>query len=29
MYESALEGLQAAYSLSTPYVKDGLLFYNK
>uniref|UniRef100_A0ACD5X106 Uncharacterized protein n=1 Tax=Avena sativa TaxID=4498 RepID=A0ACD5X106_AVESA len=29
MYESTLEGLQAAYSLTTPYVKDGLLFYNK
>ncbi|PNT69962.1 hypothetical protein BRADI_2g03710v3 [Brachypodium distachyon] len=29
MYESTLEGLQAAYSGSTPYVKDGLLFYNK
>ncbi|KAM3346922.1 hypothetical protein ACQJBY_021108 [Aegilops geniculata] len=29
IYESTLEGLQAAYSGSTPYFKDGLLFYNK
>ncbi|XP_051180001.1 uncharacterized protein [Lolium perenne] len=29
MYESTLEGLETAYSGSTPYVKDGLLFYNK
>ncbi|CAO2207680.1 unnamed protein product [Urochloa humidicola] len=29
IYECTLEGLQAAYSGSTPYVKDGLLFYNK
>uniref|UniRef100_A0ACD5ZH58 Uncharacterized protein n=1 Tax=Avena sativa TaxID=4498 RepID=A0ACD5ZH58_AVESA len=29
MYESTLDGLQAAYSGSTPYLKDGLLFYNK
>lgn len=29
VYECTLQGLQAAYSGSTPYVKDGLLFYNK
>jgi snurportin-1 len=29
IYECTLEGLQAAYSGSTPYVKDGMLFYNK
>lgn len=29
IYECTLEGLQAAYYGSTPYVKDGLLFYNK
>ncbi|EAY72165.1 hypothetical protein OsI_00014 [Oryza sativa Indica Group] len=29
IYECTLQGLQAAYSGSTPYVKDGLLFYNK
>ncbi|WVZ73234.1 hypothetical protein U9M48_021566 [Paspalum notatum var. saurae] len=29
IYECNLEGLQAAYSGSTPYVKDGLMFYNK
>jgi snurportin-1 len=29
IYECTLEGLQAAYSGSTPYIKDGLLFYNK
>ena len=29
IYECTLEGLQAAYSGNTPYVKDGLLFYNK
>ncbi|PAN31686.1 hypothetical protein GQ55_5G442200 [Panicum hallii var. hallii] len=29
IYECTLEGLQAAYSGSTSYVKDGLLFYNK
>ncbi|KAL6890581.1 hypothetical protein ACP4OV_008836 [Aristida adscensionis] len=29
IYECTLEGLQVAYSGSTPYVKDGLLFYNK
>jgi len=29
IFECTLEGLQAAYSGSTPYVKDGLLFYNK
>lgn len=29
IYECTLEGLQAAYSGGTPYVKDGLLFYNK
>ncbi|EMS59538.1 hypothetical protein TRIUR3_16757 [Triticum urartu] len=29
MYESTLDGLQTAYSGSTPYVKDGLLFYNR
>ncbi|KAG8053727.1 hypothetical protein GUJ93_ZPchr0001g33115 [Zizania palustris] len=29
IYECTLEGLEAAYSGSTPYMKDGLLFYNK
>uniref|UniRef100_A0A804QUL1 Snurportin-1 n=1 Tax=Zea mays TaxID=4577 RepID=A0A804QUL1_MAIZE len=29
VYECTLEGLQAAYSGSMPYVKDGLVFYNK
>ncbi|KAL8535627.1 hypothetical protein ACS0TY_011306 [Phlomoides rotata] len=29
MYNCDLEGLQAAYTGSVPYVKDGLLFYNK
>ncbi|XP_066362991.1 uncharacterized protein [Miscanthus floridulus] len=29
VYDCTLEGLQAAYSGSMPYVKDGLLFYNK
>ncbi|XP_047085113.1 uncharacterized protein LOC124696426 [Lolium rigidum] len=29
MYESTLEGLEAVFSGSTPYAKDGLLFYNK
>ncbi|WVZ73214.1 hypothetical protein U9M48_021554 [Paspalum notatum var. saurae] len=29
IYECTLQGLQAAYSGRAPYVKDGLLFYNK
>lgn len=29
VYNCDRDGLHAAYSGSTPYVKDGLLFYNK